>query len=413
MNLEFVQFYQKMYLQRCILSLIFLLCSYLQGVAQRASIDDFFQGKLKLIESIFEKNNRTSTFNPSWLEKIGVRTQTNEFEWKRQEYLLRIYPSTGKIRKAQSNLHQALIEHNQLKTNLLKKIFIKNIYDDLLLLFELTKKLEIEKALLVVLQDQEKVLERLTGQSEKNVKDWIEKHRAITELQANIFKYETQLNADFPKQRIKDWSALISPDQIIQHIKKLSPQRVVQNFKQQSVTNKKLLDETLNLEEAERKQWLDFFQIRYRGPHANSFGERVSISTGIELPFFSSRKLKLEELTIEKDWIQKELDVKAKVQQEKFSKQSAQIQLDYKTFLFSNRLSREAKIKNNHLLQKVFGKEGSTPLLLLYQKQLEFENQLDYLKKEVKFYEDYINLLELGGYLYQMPLKNYLVRGNF
>jgi hypothetical protein len=347
-------------------------------------------------------------FKPSWINGMDFRTETDEFDFDHQRYLLRLRPSSPKVRNAQANLFQIYKERAAFQLQGIKEEFIEIAYEEQLSIYELSQKLILKRNLLLVLEDQENVLGQLLTNETQYAKNWLEKQRDIAELETAIKEEEAALKHLLPERYKLDWSDWISVEQILSF---MTNEAVSGSFSLQNQKNNLdhlLIDGEMELEQAEQKKWLDFFQVEYRGPAENLWKERVSLTAAFQLPFSNNRKLKLEELALEKEVLKQKLAMQQHLNKHLAVKEINQIKTLAQNLADAKKMRENQNEKGQILTERIAQKADANPLFLLFVKEAALEDELNILKIELAIYQTYLDYLKLTEKLFEQPFSNYL-----
>ncbi len=394
---------------------IFVAFSLLFGPSQLFAqevlrFDDFLQKSIEEVDKVLGERAERRTFKAFPIEDIQIRTETDRLDFNRQEYLLRVRPTSFKLENAQSSFYNILQDQMNYERQALKADFIENAYQDWLAIYFASKKLEIHEQQLILLEDEEKVLQKLSQLPGSSVKDLIDIQKDIFDLKIDIHKKEQFLKKTLTSDKEIDANGMVTVERIKERLNAKEISGVSANLLQETVFDLQLVDAEINMEEADRKRYLDYVQVKYSGPHDDFFREKVAIGVGFQIPFSNSGKLKLEELDIKKKITQNEFQVKMKLEEDQIEKQQQEIELLLEEWEFSKKLYEDIKIQSEGLIQKAIRKEGATPLLMLKNKKDLVKYDLDLLEVEEAIYEEYVNLLILTGKLFEEPFENYLAK---
>lgn len=390
-----------------ICSFFLLLGCYSLSGQQKLTSDAFLQGRWTALNSLLGAESGGDSFRSSWLNKIDFRTETDEFNIDRQQYLLRVSPSTGKIRKAQSQLHQEYLNEATLEKEKYKENQVQKAYQDWLEMYEKTQRLSLERAILEVISDEQVVIQKLAAASITSAKEVAEIQQEINELKIDIYTHENELNLLYGPNEEIDFSDLIPLETIRQKIT-LDSDLSRPLVDQARVQKMNKVEAELQLERAEKSQYFDFFQVQYSGPHRDVWEEKLSLTLGFTIPFSSDRKLKMQALNIEKESLKQEQQIVQKLQQQKVAQQLNTIQLLFKKWDFIQSLNNQSGAEAQELAQRENAESIATPLWQLSQKAEELKNNYKELDTEVAIYKAYIRLLDLTAILYQQPFTNHL-----
>jgi len=373
------------------------------------TIQNYIQNRVGQLDNLPESNYLNKQFQAGWIEGMDIRTETGRFDFNRQRYLIRVAPSTPKIREAQTNLHQLYLKKADLERTLLKKDFIEIAYEEVLVFYEAFRKLRIKEALLIVLQDQEKVWSRLSLTDNKTTKDWVAIQQDITQLEVDIFK-EQQLLENWQTEGLwLNWDNLLPIDSLLPAINLRTNVRFQLQAREYDVDNL-IIEREEGLEQAEQKKIIDFVQIEYNGPHIDPLREKVSLTAGFRLPFSANRKLKMEEIAIEKETLQQErrAEKQLNLHKEKAKKRELKLLIEEWTFA-KNKFAQQAQ-KFLNFAQRDAAMTDNNPLFLLLQKEINIKRNLDVLKLEISIYQAYVDYLAFTEQLYQPSFDQFLSR---
>ncbi len=394
---------------------ILILCLWCLGspnaIAQTTlTVQDYIKNRVDELDNLPENSYSNTNFQAGWVDGMDVRTETNRFKFNRQKYLFRVSPSTPKIRQAQTNLHQLYLKKADLQQTLLQKDFIEIAYEEVLTFYEAVRKLKLKEELLLILQDKERVWSKLALTNNKAPSDWIEVQQDITQLEVAIFKEETLLNAWQAEGVWLNWEDLLPVDSLLILLNQVP---ITNRFQLQAMeydVDNLIIEREEELEQAEQKKLLDFVQIEYNGPHSDEFEERISLTAGFRLPFSSGRKLKMEEIAIEKEVLQQERLAEKKLSQykEKNRKQELQLLIDEWNYA-KDKYAQQAQ-KMLDFAQQAQTLSDNSPLLILAQKETNVERALDLFKLEMAIYQAYVDYLAFTEQLYQPMFAQFLSR---
>jgi hypothetical protein len=389
-------------------SLLWSPCTFF--AQQPLRFNDFFQQVLSDLDKVLVERADRPFFRPSLIEEIQFRSETDELNFKRQEYLVRIRPASSKIIKAQSKYLEIFKAQKSFERQELKEDFVEAAYQDWLDIHFSAKELDYKKKLLVLLNDEEMVITKLSQIPGSSVKEGIDIQKKIANLKIGIYKEERFLALSLAPDLAPETSGLITVSTIMEKIKTDDFLQAPLKSQQENAFEMQILDAESALERVEQKRYLDYIQFKYNGPHTDLFQEKVAVGIGFQLPFSDGSKLKLEELKMEKELTQDEFFVKTRLHQNEVKKQKQEIELLLDEWVYTQQLYLEIKTRSEDLIQKASQKEGTSPLLFLKNKTDLIEYDLDLLKTEESIYKAYIDLLILTGKLFEEPFVNYLSR---
>lgn len=392
-------------------AILFLILAPLVLNAQSDTDGNAFISHAMLrVDTSLQVKSYESVYFP-WIEEYELRTETNDLDWQRQEYVLRLSPSSPKKRKAQQRMYSLL----QAKPDVeLRKSFCRKtteVHADWISLFIIDKQKDLLKQLNKVLDDKAKVYDKYIGIYAFDFQKMISLEQNRTELALNEFSLENERAYILEKYNLGqvqfNYSSFISIQQILDQI---STQELIadKNDELEDAYELDLINAEIDLELAEREQFLDFVQLRYQGPHDDLIEERLSFGMGIRLPHSGNRKIKLKELQLEADEIYNDQEFDQSEATLDLRKLKTELEKSIRVYHFYNKkISEERKVLKN-LASKIAAQEGYNPISLLNVEERAISNQIDSVQLLEDIIFDYLNYLKRSGQICAAELKNYL-----
>ncbi|MEM1318980.1 MAG: hypothetical protein AAGG75_01925 [Bacteroidota bacterium] len=340
-----------------------------------------------------------------WVETYDLRTETRDFDFGQQEYTFRMQPSSGKKRRAQRALSDQLLQ--------LPEAEGREAYCDRLLeahidwgsLFFIEQQLQFYQALDTLYLQQERLLLQTLGTNDLDADDWFKlriKRSEVAIAQQELL-LERQLIADqndLPNS-IFDFSNFINTNQIQAQVQEATA--AAPPIDPQLAYEKELAQKEIDLEQAEAKQYLDFAQLRYVGPHDDPFRERFSVGLAFRIPNSGNRKIKIQELRLK----QGELEQQQKWDQRAYDHRLKRLRLEVLSqiqalLFYRQTIAEEANYLNQ--LQSTFTQnDGLQPRLLLDIEERSLLNQIEGSKMQEDIFFDYLKYLETAQIFCQQP----------
>lgn len=269
---------------------------------QIISIDD-------LVQKVYEEQSTDipSEYKMPWIEELNVRSETRDWKLREQRYSLRIRPISFGERRASSKLYnswqQELVFLKQ------ERIYDKvaDIHEDWIKQDFISRRITLDKEILNLLSDVEKVAMKQSAINADKLTGLLAvRDRIATIVNDNILRDNRRKKVLVELSESIEGEYIVAPDSInidnyLQAIKEvlIAPNRA--NISQSDLLDLQTLDNEMELERAEQNRVLDFVSLQYRGPHDNELEERVSLGMSFNLPFFTSRKLAIAKLQVEKE----------------------------------------------------------------------------------------------------------------
>lgn len=339
-------------------------------------------------------------FRPGWVEEIEIRTETDEFDLNRQEYLIRLSPSTPRIRRAQARLMAVTRQELNTDQRNFQAEITQYVLEALFEINRLQKTLALQGQLLLVLQDEQTFITNRIGEKGYNIKDLIQVEEAIAKLQRTMQTNRTQLAT------LSEEGAIPATDQLLS-VTTLAARLLGSEWNKRSaqMINEQLdleqVDAEVALEKAEQYRFIDFLQARYDGPHNDLLQERVSVSLGFELPTSASRKLKLEELRVEKLILEQKISHRRTLDSLRVENSLKTLQKQINNWrLLAQDIERQVS-RLDRLRPSGVDAAYQSPDLFLFLQETLLKTQLDQLNEAADTYRNYLELLNDAGVFFQ------------
>ena len=172
---------------------LFICCPLVLFAQQKIDAAQFFE--LGLLDRSEVENGKKEVVKFPLIEEYELRTQSDEFDFVRQQYTFRLSPSTRKKRDAQKALYEQLANVPDFD---LQKSYCDNrieVQADWLLLFLLQDQQKMLDGLNKILQDKQIVYEKMAGVDDFDFQKIVKLQSDKSELAIAINKL--QLEQDF------------------------------------------------------------------------------------------------------------------------------------------------------------------------------------------------------------------------
>lgn len=384
--------------------LILFFCPYLLHSQTVFDTNQFFS---KRTYPLLPVGNTHNFIKFPRIEKMQVRTETNDFDFEKQQYVFRIAPTTARKRKAQMALYQHLLAapNEEVQEAYSQEVF--NNHKDWLSLYLISEELEIVARLDSVFRDQQRVYDKLAGSYDFDFQKLVRLQTDKSEVRLNKIELELERQLIVEKQKLET-SVLVFDDfvelnAISQRIHSIqTTTNTVVSYEQE------LLAKEIALEKIKTRQYFDFAEIEYAGPHEDLWKERVSIGLAFNLPNAGSQKLKLQELRIKQVAQQREEAYDSKEKQANVEELAQSLQMALEFYAQTQAIFMEERANLQNISEQVVKKEGFDPLLLLSIEERHLKNELELLKQKEDVLSDYLKYLARSGRLYNRERGNWL-----
>lgn len=346
-----------------------------------------------------------------WIQSYQYRTETDEFDLDRQEHALRISPSSPGLYRAQ----RRLAEHYRRKRSVVETTYRNDRIEEAYLawkdLYVREQKLASYARLQDVLSDRLTVSQRQTQQSDADFEEVLDMREKLNNVRVRC--YESELATRRLREQFGlDTTATLAPDEM------LSVEEIMVRLTDDNAApsdpdlaeyyyERELIERETALEKAEKRQILDFVQVRYNGPHDEVLRERVQLRLGFVLPTSGNRNLKLEELRLEQEELAREQQVKSQKQGQKLTEQRQLLRDRIRVYRRFAQVKEEELRELRALAKAVAQRQGSDPDLLLKINENAEDIRLEKLERQEKIYDAYLEYLILSGRLFAEPMVNH------
>ncbi|MEM6771102.1 MAG: hypothetical protein AAF597_10995, partial [Bacteroidota bacterium] len=157
-----------------------------------------------------------------------------------------------------------------------------------------------------------------------------------------------------------------------------------------------LASREIALERAEGRQYLDFVQAQYRGPHEDLFAERLSVGVGFQLPGSGNRQLKIRELELEQQELLYEQEIARAADQLQAQNRVAVLRGLVRVYTTTQALLDEEAAELDQLSSNLQRREGFDPLPILDILARKLKNQLRTLDQQQEILERFLELQEVA-----------------
>ncbi len=345
-----------------------------------------------------------------WIQEYQYRTETNRFEWERQEHVLRVSPNTPGLRRAQSRL----VKHYRSKRAMVETFYrndrIEAAYRAWKDLYVSEQQLQHYTRLEATLADRLRIQQRQAQALSADYKEVLEAQERLNEVR--ILRYEQRLASRSLREQLGlDTTTvvafnMVTPEQILLRISDsvdtYDPQVAEYHYERE------LIEREMALEKAEKWQLLDFLQVRYNGPQEELLEEQIQLRAGFVLPTSGTRNLKLEELRLEQEELQREQQVKQQKLAHRVAERRDMIRNSVRVYRRFAQMKDEELAQLASMAQAIARRQGTDPDLLLKINQSREEILLDKLLRREDIYSEYLEYLALTGQLFDESNQNYL-----
>ena len=380
----------------------------------------------KILNSAFKKNSVKLKSEKSYqllaldnsvpfLEKIEIRSETNNFDLRQQDLTVRVSPNNRSARKAHRLYHESVqyMAEIELNTEIMKALFSKYILIKEYVFAE--EKLKIQRKKTIVAYDKLKLLKRMVSLSSFDIVDLIEAEDEVYKLQREIQDTENrlklftiELNEILNTQEINiELIHIISVPRIKELILSKNIGQKVSHPEQELLSARyynTLMEH--DWEASKNKFSIGFIQASQGYGPDKPFQNNFSVGFGFDIPIKGSSGLVLNEIKV--DIIDAQNDFQNCVEEIELAKQN------FKETLLSlinmyDLLSLQIEEGNaEHALQE-YSKHGvASPEALIRLKELSIDNEFLLIEIWSDILEIYLDYIYVTGNMGRKPYLNFL-----
>ncbi len=354
-----------------------------------------------------------------FLEKIDFQTETDRFDWQRQEFRVRTSFNGWEEMRSLKQQKEANVQKEQAERTVL---FKDVLYDRYALLVEYRFEqaaLKMYHQMFNVFADKRDVLQKMAKLStDFNIEDLIKAEDAAFDFQQktlqsegairniNQFLKRTFNTSDSLQLDTTDWIPLSKIRLLVSELPTTAEKNPILTYQQAAIG---VVQSDYNLEKSQTKKIIDYAQIRNRARNKDALVREWSVGVGIAIPYRGSSKIELNNIAFKR----LEAENKLKNLQTNFDLEIFNLQQDldliFKEYDFVEKQVNESQTL--YALDHYANIQGSPPIVLLRMKELVLKRQAQLISLEHLAFQKYIKWLDLTGKLSEMPLQNYLSVG--
>jgi len=357
--------------------------------------------------------------NTPLLDRIEIRTETDDFDLSRQQYAFRVYPMGWRETEKGKEVHRAMLKSNRVRLDLL-------VHEELVVRYMLIvdhlfepRLLALKQRLSVVLEDRISVLRRqavLAQRVNVDIDDLVEAERDQTSLaleliglagdtedRGNRIRALTQISGPLGVDDLELPDLAVIEELVQQEADLIRDDNI---YLQNASARAALTESQYLLQKVQDEGIISFLQASYDHQLRDDPSRAYSLRLGIRLPLGSSNRL---------DTNRRHLRHLRERGQYEDLKRDVSRQLSLLTRDMTRQI-RQCRI----LLEKREEREGSStlkiyrrlegidPLILLKLRESDIRSEIAMANLEHSLYTTYVQWLDTTGMISRTPLKNFL-----
>ena len=351
-----------------------------------------------------------------WIDEIDIRTETHDLDLLEQEYTVRVSPNTKKEREKQKALQQSSMAINAADERILISEYLQERYSLIVDVYHFQKLKKLKQDYTELYADRLQVLRKSMTLPRFDVNDLINAEDEMQELQREIFeldeglKMASELTYEWTGQNALlqfDENKFIDIERVMSIARglRMDPSETHVKLMKWQLSMEHTLRE-IDLEKAQDKKWIDFFQVKYGGRNSAEFRENFALGFAATIPLKRSEQLKINELELDRI-IQENNYVRIKEELTK-SMERTRSEMESKYRLFQLIQSQLENSQAELVLQQYQKIAGASPIAMLRLKESDLKKRVELFKIQQDIYRLYVSLLDISGRMGHPPFKNYL-----
>lgn len=247
----------------------------------------------KDLQQAVEEGVEWGGFSKPWLQRLELRTESNEFKLRQEEYLFRItfnnflalkYPNQlQSIKKRQLQFDIQEFQSNQLF----------QLYKEIHKLYEIDTTIKILKIRIGLLEKLKSVYALQISERPESVEDYVQTEIERSEADFKLVDLENQF-----KELVQRFNISASSEALLPNLPELdnlhyyAEQEIIPQNPDSIKLHFQMQKEELeyNQKKAESNQILEYIQSRYNANPEELFAEKFSVGIGIRIPYIISNK---------------------------------------------------------------------------------------------------------------------------
>lgn len=386
----------------------FFFSAHLLGQNVVSFSNYFFETEKKPVaNSILEQKG----FDPTWIEELEVRTDTDEFDFDQQRYMIRLSPASRKVNTALTKLLSSyegkFLSLEDRKRNE-EKFYA---YEKTIQVYNAIQELRQKRSLFKVLEDKRKVFIKLIEAKQNYSLRLLDLQQDISELEMDMVQPQHRIDAHLEKGTELDWSKMIDAEYVIDRLAELNDIEIIDDSEDDFLWDQELIEKEINFRTAESERIFDFIQLEYRGPHTELFRERVSVTAAFRFPLKDNRtRYRVAELRNEQleNTIEYEMDLSDRILEHAELYEELIVLSD--KYQMQKEFLKQLELQSENIIRTYSQFESPDPLVRLNQREIVQKNLIRLSDLEGRLISKYYDLLKNSGLLSLDNENNYLVK---
>lgn len=359
---------------------------------------------------------KTNSHGLPLFEKLEFRTETNDFDWRKQEFLLRVSPNSRRQQKTQQQYQQTVKNMTAMEKDAAWSKAIKDRYELLTNFIFYNEILEIKEKQKILYKDKFTLLQRSTALPNFDILELIDAEdkeqtnlRQILDLENSIITFQKSMQRLYDTEEgiFIDSEMLIQVDQINIILNEIEIAEIYRHPSLE-VLSANMYNNMLEYEweEAKSRFSLGYFQVKYGFDPQENLRKNISIGFGFDIPLKGAARLDLNKLQV--NILEAESQYKNADNELTDKKYSLYQQLNNLIKKYELVYDQLDNSQAEFALKEYSKIAEASPKAMLKLRENTLSKELMLMELNYEIVLTFIQYLDLSGYLIKKPFRNYL-----
>lgn len=358
-----------------------------------------------------------SDVSTPYLNRIELRTETDEFDADKQKYGVRFYPKGWGETKYSRQISETAKASSRTEYDASYHEALKNRYLLVLEYLETVELIGLKEKLALVCEDRIKVLKkRSAGSLSFDISDLIGAEELLTRLRLELVGLENKKSGTLHQISLAADSkvgvnffkeSLVRIDGVKRLVAEAKDRKYLDNINLQDMKNKvDLAMDKYNLEQAKSRDYISFFEVSYDHGKSDDEDKAYAVEFGVKLPLINPDQ---DEITRKKVGFMKE---RLAFEEEKraFSEKIISLSRSIDRLISQYEIIEQNQKHGN--AQESLGASlkigGTDPLNILKIKETLLKSDIHLVQTGYEIRNRFVDFLDVSGKLSEKPFRNYL-----
>ncbi|MFK7806576.1 MAG: hypothetical protein AB8F74_02125 [Saprospiraceae bacterium] len=350
------------------------------------------------------------------VDEMSFRTETDELDASRQEYLFRMNFNNKSARDVQNRITNSTIQSYELKDQILRERELIKRYEYITKWYFSDSELEWYDQKRIILEDKKTIYKKMMRNAQQlNIDGLLKTEEDLQELDQELLELnhervfsisqlfpETE-NSETYQLQASNWITVETMREVLEKLDAAQDPTIEESIQQNDIDLAKL---DYDMEVAETEKVFDFVQLKYAGRNNASPFREFSLGMSLIIPTKSSNRVNINEAQLEIfDELYQQERLRLEIEEDLIT---AYAEFDHLMDEYQLIQDHIAKNKLEDTYEKYLQNGTVHPLTLLRIKEsiLKSERELQKIEKSATL--TFIDILTIKGLLGKSPVVNYL-----